>query len=81
VARKGQGGEAERLQHGQRLDDDQQPAFVGPVGHQPGEGAEKENRAELGGGQPAEGVTAVVSFRTSRVWATSVSQLPIWEMS
>ena len=38
---------------------DQQPALVGAVGHETGEGAEQQDRAELGGGQRPEGVAAV----------------------
>ena len=49
----------EGLHHGQRLHDDQQAALVGAVGHEPGEGADEENGAELGGGQRPEGVAAI----------------------
>jgi hypothetical protein len=53
-----QSGQRERLQHGEALDDQQQLALVRSIGHQPGEGAEQQHRAELRGGEQAEGHAA-----------------------
>ena len=54
VAREHDSGERERLQHRERLHDDQQLALVGAVGDGAGPGAEQEHRAELAGGEQAE---------------------------
>ena len=52
---EGEGGQGERLDHGEGLDRDEELALVGPVGDQAGEGAEEQHRAELGGGQQRRG--------------------------
>ena len=56
---KARAARAKRLHHREGLDGDEELALVGPVGDEAGEGAEDEHRAELGGGQHAEGDAAV----------------------
>ena len=61
---------------------DQQPALVGAVGDQAGPRAEQEHRERTGRRSSRPTAKPLwVSLSTSSVWATSVSQLPTWEMS
>ena len=55
MAAEGEGGQDERLRHGDGLHDEEQPALVRAVGDQPRPGAEHQHRPELGRRQRTKG--------------------------
>ena len=47
----------------------------------PAQRTEEQHRTELRGGEEPERHAAVGELEHEQVWATSVSQLPIWEIT
>ncbi len=55
LVHEGQARQDEGLGHGPHLDDEQQPALVAAVSHQPGPGPQDQHRGELAGDEQSHG--------------------------